>query len=81
MVARLARRKESLTHGSFLLWIEAEFGMSESAANKMMNVTRVYGAKSVAITDLPLTALYELAAPKTRLEVREAGYVAGLAIS
>ena len=58
-------------HGNFLPWIEAEFGMSQSAAYKFMNVARAYGDKVVTVTSLAPSALYELAAPKTPLEVRE----------
>lgn len=63
--------KESLPHGSFLPWIEAEFGMSDQTARRFMDVGRVYGTKSNIVLDLTPTALYELAAPKTPLEVRE----------
>lgn len=66
----LIRQKKRLPHGAFLPWIEAEFGMSESAASKFMAVGRVYGTKSVTVTDLPPTALYELAAPSTSEDVR-----------
>ena len=63
--------KERLPHGSFLPWIEAEFGMSDKTAQKMMQVARVYGGKSELSSHLDPTALYELAAPKTPIEVRE----------
>lgn len=63
--------KESLPHGAFLPWIEAEFGMSDMTAKRFMQVAKVYGAKSNMVFDLQPTALYELAAPKTPLEVRE----------
>lgn len=57
--------KERLPHGSFLPWIEAEFDMSLAAATRFMNVARAYADKLVTVTNLPPTALYELAAPKT----------------
>lgn len=63
--------KDSLPHGSFLPWIEAEFGMAERTARRFMDVARVYAGKSATVADLDPTALYELAAPKTPLEVRE----------
>lgn len=63
--------KERLPHGSFLPWIEAEFDMSLAAATRFMNVARAYADKLVTVTNLPPTALYELAAPKTPIEVRE----------
>ncbi|MCV9997688.1 DUF3102 domain-containing protein [Pararhizobium sp. YC-54] len=57
--------KERIGHGNFMPWIEAEFGMSQSAAVKFMNVARAYGDKFVNFTNLDVSALYELAAPKT----------------
>jgi Protein of unknown function (DUF3102) len=66
----LIRQKGSLPHGMFLPWIEAEFVMSENTATRMMNVARVFGGKSASVEDLTPTALYELAAPSTPLEVR-----------
>ena len=63
--------KASLPHGSFLPWIEAEFGMSNITAQRFMQVAEVYGGKSINVMHLPITALYELAAPKTPIEVRE----------
>ncbi|GLR54331.1 hypothetical protein GCM10007923_55480 [Shinella yambaruensis] len=52
-------------------WIEAEFGMSMSAATRFMKVADVYGGKSNIVLNLDPTALYALAAPKTPTEVRE----------
>lgn len=63
--------KDRLPHGSFLPWIEQEFGMSRFTANRFMAVAEVYGAKGSTVQHLDLTALYELAAPKTPIEVRE----------
>ena len=67
----LIAAKERLPHGAFGDWIHAEFGMSESAATKIMNVGKAYGGKSVIITDLTPTVLYELSAPSTPEPVRE----------
>ncbi len=64
--------KEKLPHGAFLPWIEAEFGMSESAAGRFMKVGSVYGSKSVNLTNLTPSVLYELAAPSTPEPVRQA---------
>ena len=63
--------KERLPHGAFLPWIEAEFGMSESAAGRFMKVATVYGGKSVNLTNLTPSVLYELAAPSTPEPVRQ----------
>jgi hypothetical protein len=58
-------------HGSFFPWIGAEFGMNERASQRFMNVAKVYASKSANLADLSAEALYELAAPKTPVEVRE----------
>lgn len=49
--------------GRFLGWIEAEFGMSADTAGRFMNVSTVYVEKFRTVRNLPLAALYELAAP------------------
>lgn len=63
--------KERIGHGNFLPWIEAEFGMTDKTAQRFMNVGRVYAGKNDIVSNLDVTALYELAAPKTSTEVRE----------
>lgn len=50
---------------------DAEFGMGKSTAYKMMGVARVYSGKSDIVSNLTPAALYELATPKTPIEVRE----------
>ncbi|KQT52186.1 MULTISPECIES: DUF3102 domain-containing protein [unclassified Aureimonas] len=67
----LTRMKERLPHGSFLPWISAEFGMSDQTARRFMQVTKVFASKSNMLLNLDASALYELAAPKTPIEVRE----------
>jgi hypothetical protein len=56
--------KASLPRGDFQSWIGAEFGMSQSAAYKMMNVAEVFEDKVVTITNIQPSTLYALAAPK-----------------
>lgn len=63
--------KASIGHGNFLPWIEAEFGMSRQTADRFRQVADVYGSKLPTVGNLDTSALYELAAPKTPLEVRE----------
>jgi hypothetical protein len=63
--------KDSLPHGQFGAWIEAEFGMGAHTARRFMGVAEEFGDKTRIVRDLTPTALYELAAPKTPLEVRE----------
>jgi DNA repair exonuclease SbcCD ATPase subunit len=63
--------KSKLPHGSFLPWVESEFGMAERTARNFISVHSVYGGKSAIVADLNLNALYELAAPSTPEPVRE----------
>lgn len=63
--------KDRIGHGNFLPWLEAEFGMADRTARRFMDVARVYTGKSDIVSNIDPTALYELAAPKTPLEVRE----------
>ena len=62
--------KASLPHGSFLPWIEAEFGMSQRAAYNFMKVAESYGAKLATIATLPPTALYALASAEPDVQAR-----------
>jgi hypothetical protein len=57
--------KEDLGHGRFLEWINAEFGMKEQSARNFMNVAKRFETKSPKFGDLPVSVLYELAAPST----------------
>ncbi len=63
--------KARLDHGQFLPWLDAEFGMHQTTASRFMQVAEVYGSKVSTMLNVPATALYELAAPKTPAEVRE----------
>jgi hypothetical protein len=65
----LIRQKQQLPHGMFLPWIATEFDMHEQSARRFMQVADRFG-KSNIVLDLPLTALYELAAPSTPPEVQ-----------
>jgi hypothetical protein len=60
---KLSEVKARLGHGHFYTWLRAEFGWSESAAVKFMQVAERF--KSVNFTDLNIapSALYLLAAP------------------
>jgi len=57
-------------HGSFLPWIDAEFAMSEATAKRMMSVARMFAGKSITLSDLNASALYEPAAQSTPPEVQ-----------
>jgi hypothetical protein len=41
----LVRQKAALPHGSFLPWIDAEFGMAVRTAQNFMKVAEQYGSK------------------------------------
>lgn len=45
--------------------------MSDQTARNFMRVARAYSGKSDIVSNIDTTALYELAAPKTPIEVRE----------
>jgi Protein of unknown function (DUF3102) len=62
--------KERLGHGKFLPWIDREFKMTDKSAERFMSVAERYGDKFDSVSNLTLTALYELAAPSTPEEVR-----------
>ena len=63
--------KARLPHGEFRAWLDAEFDMSESSAQRFMQVADAFGGKSVTVTDLNPSALYALAAPAAE-PIREA---------
>src|SRR3954447_14910586 len=47
--------KERLEHGSFLAWIEAEFGMTGRTAQNYMMAASVFGDKCETVSYLPPT--------------------------
>ena len=59
---RLIEAKARLPHGKFLPWIESEFGMSSSAADRFIQVARLFDGKMPNLGNLPPSALYALAA-------------------
>ena len=65
--------KKIVGRGHFLPWIEAEFGMGERLARKLMGAHKRLG-KSANLADLkiPQEAVFLLAAPSTEPEVVEA---------
>jgi len=66
---RLAGVKDILPHGSWLPWIEAEFGWTDRTARNFIQVYEF--SKSEIISNLTPTVLYMLAAPSTPEPVRE----------
>lgn len=68
---RLAECKRICGHGNWLPWLEREFGMSEDTAENYMRLAKLDKFRTVRNLDLPLKALYLLAAPSTPPEVRD----------
>ena len=68
---RLAECKQLLGHGNWSAWLARQFGWSERQAERFMRVCELAG-KSDNLSDLeiPLSALYLLAAPSTRQSAR-----------
>jgi|GEM_PF-3417516 len=61
--------KEYLGHGEWGEWLATEFGLSDRMARNFMNVSLRLGSKTEKFSVLPVSALYELAAPSTSPEV------------
>lgn len=70
---RLSEAKEIAGHGSWLPWLEDEFGWKEQSARNFMNVYEM-STKSPTVGDLniDMRGLYLLAAPSTPFEVIDA---------
>jgi hypothetical protein len=61
--------KAKLPHGSFGLWVNAEFGLSIRMAENYMAAARFLEGKSENVSFLPPSAIYPLAAPNASPEV------------
>jgi hypothetical protein len=70
----LMRAKAALPHGKFGQWISM-IGMSPSTANSAMWVAKEFGPKFTTVGNLPVKLLYQLAAPSTSPQVKEAAVV------
>lgn len=69
---KLLQIKAKLGHGNFQTWLEAEFAWSWDTAKRFMRVAKVFGEnQQFADFDIAPSALYELAAPSTPVEMRE----------
>jgi hypothetical protein len=69
---RLTEAKAIAGHGGWLPWLEREFGWSADSALRYMNVAEMAKSRTVRDFDIPLRALYRLAAPSTPAEVVQA---------
>lgn len=71
--------KARLGHGQFTPWLQTEFEMTDRHARNFMNVAARFSRKTEIISDLPVTVIYELAAPSTPdtvIEMVAAGEIA-----
>jgi hypothetical protein len=63
---RLAECKDICGHGNWLPWLEREFEWSDKTAENFINVYKLGGKfENFSNLDLPISALYMLAAPST----------------
>ena len=64
----LTECKRICGHGKWLPWLEREFGWEETTAQRFMRVHELALSKSGNLPDLPVSAIYLLAAPSTPKE-------------
>jgi len=63
--ARLTECKRICGHSNWLPWLDREFGWEETTAQRFMRVHKLAQSKSGKLPDLPVSAIYLLAAPST----------------
>jgi hypothetical protein len=71
----LDQAQQHAGHGTWLTWIEAEFGWSDQTARRFIHIyelSRDSKFNKLLSSNLPLSALYQLAAPKTPEAARKA---------
>jgi Protein of unknown function (DUF3102) len=59
----LLKVKGRLEYGQWLVWLKAEFWMTDRTAENYMSPARRFGDKSEIVSILPLTVVYALSAP------------------
>src|SRR5262252_10146615 len=64
----LTECKRICGHGNWLPWLDREFGWEETTAQRFMRVHELALSKSGKLPDLPVSAIYLLAAPSTPKE-------------
>ncbi|MCJ2113293.1 hypothetical protein MKK64_19130 [Methylobacterium sp. E-025] len=57
--------------GTFLEWIEAEFGMGQATAYRFIQAAENMGDRLITEISLPATVLYALASPSTPDSIRD----------
>src|ERR1700730_71195 len=68
---RLIEAKAIAGHGNWLPWLEKEFGWTDQTARNYMQVYECAKSQNFLNLDLPVSALYLLAAPSTPPEAVE----------
>jgi hypothetical protein len=68
---RLSKCKDICGHGNWLPWLDREFEWTEQTALNYMRLAELNKSKPVLDWDLPVKALYLLAAPSTPPEARD----------
>jgi len=63
--ARLTECKRICGHSNWLPWLDREFGWEETTAQRFMRVHKLAQSKFGKLPDLPVSAIYMLAAPST----------------
>src|SRR5262245_45152690 len=67
----LSEAKLIAGHGNWLPWLNREFGWKEDTARRFMQVFELSKSRNLRDLDVPVSALYLLAAPSTPEEARE----------
>jgi hypothetical protein len=69
---RLSECKVIAGHGNWLAWLDREFGWDDRTAERFMGVYRLSGkSDNLSNLDIPVSAMYLLAAPSTPEKARE----------
>jgi Protein of unknown function (DUF3102) len=68
---RLTDAKRICGHGNWLPWLEREFGWTDDTALNFMRAHELSKSRNFRDLDLPVSALYLLAAPSTPAKARE----------
>jgi hypothetical protein len=68
---RLTECQKAVGHGGWAKWLEAHFGWSDRTALNFMRAFEMSKSEKFSDLDLPVSALYLLAAPSTPEEARD----------
>jgi hypothetical protein len=68
---RLSKARSLIAHGHWLRWLEDELGWSDETARRFMSVFEMNKIHKLWDSELPISVLYQLAAPRTPPEARD----------